>query len=56
MVTFFLHKSVISNMITDSFLVEKWGTERAQRYVSKNLLILNCKDSIHFGIYQVSYK
>ena len=39
-----------------SFLVEKWGTERARRYVSKNLLILDCKDSIRFGIYQVSYK
>ena len=54
MVTFFLQKCVISNMITDSFIVEKWGTERARRYVSKNLLILDCKDSIRFGIYQDS--
>ena len=56
MVTFFLHKSVISNMITDSFLVEKWGTERAQTHVSKNLLNLDCQDRIRFVIYQVSYK
>ena len=34
---FFLQKFVILNMITDSFLVEKWRTlERAGKYVCKN--------------------
>ena len=42
-------------MITDSFLVEKWGTlERARRYVWKNLSNLDCQDSIRFNIYQVA--
>ena len=48
---------VIFNMITDSFLVEKWGTlERARRYVCKNLLNLDCENSIRFGTYQVAFK
>ena len=51
--TFFLQKFVVSNMITDSFLVEKWGTERARRHVSKNLLNLDCQDRIRFGIYHL---
>ena len=51
--TFFLQKFVISNMITDSFLVEKWGTERARRHVSKNLLNLDCQDRIRFDIYNL---
>ena len=39
-------------MITDSFLVEKWGTlERAKEYVCKSLLKLDCQDSIEFGIF-----
>ena len=39
------------------FLVEKWGIlERTRRYVRKNLLNLDCQDSIRFGIYQVSFK
>ena len=34
MATFLLEMFVIFNMITDLFLVEKWGTlERAKRYV-----------------------
>ena len=41
-------------MVTDLFLVEKWGTlERAKRYVYKNLLNLNCQDSICFGIFKL---
>ena len=45
MAKFFLQKFVISNMITDSFLAEKWGTlYRARRYVCKNLLNLDCQD------------
>ena len=49
---FFLQKVVIFNMITDSFLVEKWETlERARRYVSKNLLNLDCQDSICFAFF-----
>ena len=44
-------------MITDSSLVQKWRTlERARRHVSKNLLNLDCQDSIRFGIFQVAYK
>ena len=55
MATFFLQKFVIFNMITDSFLVQKWGTlEVATRYDWKNLLNLGCQDSIHFGIFQVA--
>ena len=57
MAKFFLQKFVIFNMITDSFLVEKWGTlERARRYVWKNLLNLDCQDSVRFNIYQVASK
>ena len=55
MVKFFLQKFVIFNMITDSFLVDKWETlEHASRYVCKNLLNLDCQDSIHFGLFQVA--
>ena len=47
MAIFFLQKFVTFNMITDSLLVEKWGTlERARRYVCKNLLNVDCQDSI----------
>ena len=57
MAKFFLQKFVIFNMITDSFLLEKRAAlERAKRYVCKNLLNLDCQDSIHFGIFQVSYQ
>ena len=57
MAKFFLQEFVIFNLIIDSFLVEKWGTlERATRYVYKNLLNLDCQDSIRFGIYQVACK
>ena len=57
MAKFFLQKVVIFNMITDSFLVEKWGRlDRANRYVYKNLLNLDCQDSIRFDIYQVAHK
>ena len=57
MAKFFLQEFVIFNLIIDSFLVEKWGTlERAMRYVYKNLLNLDCQDSIRFGIYQVACK
>ena len=53
----FLQKFVILNVITDSFLAEKWGTlERARRYIYKNLLNLDCHDSIRFGVYQVAFK
>ena len=42
-------------MIADYFLVEKWGTlERERKYVYKNVLNLDCQDSIRFGIYQVA--
>ena len=54
MVKFSLQRFVIFNTITDSFLVEKWGTlERARRYVCKNLLNLDCLDSIRFDIFQL---
>ena len=58
MAKFFLQMLVIFNMITDSFLVEKWGTlKRARRCVCKNLLNLDCRGIIiHFGIYQVAHK
>ena len=57
MAKLFLQKFVIFNMITTPFLVEKWGTlERARRYVCKNLLNLDCQDSIRFNIYQVANK
>ena len=57
MVKFSLQRFVIFNTITDSFLVEKWGTlERARRYVCKNLLNLDCENSIRFGTYQVAFK
>ena len=36
MAIFFLQKFVIFNMITDSFLIEKWGTLERQRGSSKN--------------------
>ena len=40
-------------MITDVFLVEKWGTlECTRRYASKNLLNLECQDSVRFEIFQ----
>ena len=40
-------------MITDSSLVEKWETvERAMRYVCKNLLNLDCQDSICFAFFK----
>ena len=48
----FLQKFDIFNMITDSFLVEKWGTlEPARKHVCKNLLNLDCQGSIRFGIF-----
>ena len=57
MTNFFLQKFVIFNMITDSFLVEKWGTlERAKMYVCKSLLDLDCQGSIRLGIFYVAYK
>ena len=57
MAKLFLQKFVILNMITDSFLVDKWRTlEHVSRYVCKNLLNLDCQDSIRFCIYQVAYK
>ena len=44
-------------MITDSFLVEKWGTlERAKTYVCKSLLDLDCQGSIRLGMFYVAYK
>ena len=46
----FPRKYFIFNRITDSFLVEKLGTlEHARRYVCKNVLNLNCQDSICFA-------
>ena len=57
MFKFFLQKFVIFNMVTDSFLVEKCGTlKRASRYVSKNLLNLDCQNSICFGIIKLLIK
>ena len=57
MAKFFLEKFVIFNIITGFFLLEKRVTlERARRYVWKNLLNLDCQDSIRFGIFQVAYK
>ena len=51
----FPSKVFLFNKITDSFLVEKWGTlECARRYVCKNLLNLDFQDSICFGIFQVT--
>ena len=48
-------KSLPFSIVTDSFLVEKWGTlERVMGYVCKNLLNLECHDSIHFGNFQVA--
>ena len=44
-------------MITDSSLVEKWGTlERAKRYVCESLLDLHCQGSIRFGIFHIACK
>ena len=55
MARFSLQKFHIFNMITDAFLVEKWGTlERARRHVCKNTLNLDCRDSNCFGIFQVA--
>ena len=57
MANFVLQRFVIFNMITDSFLVEKWGTlERAKRYVCKSLLDLDCQGSIRLGMFYVAYK
>ena len=54
MTKFFLQKFAIVNMITDSFLVEKWGTlEVARIKYCKNLLNLGCQDSACFGIFQI---
>ena len=51
---FFLQKVVIFNMITDSFLVEKWETlERARRYVWKSLSNLDCLDGICFAFFKL---
>ena len=55
MAKFFLHKFVIFNMNSDSFLIEKSGTlEIARRYDCKNLLNLGCQESIRFDIFQVA--
>ena len=55
MAKFFLQMFVVSNMITDSFLVEKWGAlERARTYACRNLLNLDFQDSIRFVIFQVA--
>ena len=55
MAKFSLQKFDIFNMISDSFLVEKRGTlERARRHVCKDLLNLDCHDSIRFDIFQVT--
>ena len=55
--SFFVLVRRFINMITDSSLVQKWPTlDRARRHVSKNLLNLDCQDSIRFGIFQVAYK
>ena len=44
----------IFNMITDSFLVEKWETlERARRYVWKSLSNLDCLDGICFAFFKL---
>ena len=57
MANFVLQRFVIFNMITDSFLVEKWGTlERAKTYVCKSLLDLDCQGSIRLGMFYVAYK
>ena len=57
MAEFFLQKFVIFNMITDSFLVEEWGTlEDARKYVCNDVLNMDCQESIRFGIFQVAYK
>ena len=54
MAIFFLKMFLILNMITDSFLVKKWGTlEHARRYVCKNLLNLDCQDSIWFAFFKL---
>ena len=52
----FLQKLITFNIITDSFLVEKFvKLEHVRRYVCKNLLNLDYQDSIRFRIFQVSY-
>ena len=54
MAIFFLKMFLIFNMITDSFLVKKWGTlEHARRYVCKNLLNLDFQDSICFAFFKL---
>ena len=46
-------KFVISDMITNSFLIQKWGAlEIARRYDWEYLVNLGCLDSIRFGIFQ----
>ena len=53
----FPSKACHFHMITDSFLGEKLGTsERTRRYVGKNLLNLDCQDSIRFAMFQAAYK
>ena len=48
------NKSLFLRRHEKFFLVEKWGTlERAWRYACRNLLNLDCQDSIHFDIFQV---
>ena len=50
-------KFVISDMITNSFLIQKWGAlEIARRYDWEYLVNLGCLDSIRFGIFQVAKK
>ena len=54
---FSIQKFVIFNMITEFFLVEKWGPlERGRRYGCKNLLNLDYEDGIRSAIYQAAYK
>ena len=47
-------KSVIFKMITDFFLVEKWGT--CKEILQQKLINLDCQDSTCFGIFQVALK
>ena len=54
MAIFFHQKFVIFSIITDSFLVEKWGTlEHARRYVCKNVLSFDWQDSICFTFFKL---
>ena len=53
----FLHSFINLNIISDSFFSRGMGAlKHARRYACKNVLNLDCQDSIHFGIYQVTYK